>query len=211
MRERKYIKLRSDMYDDTKFKIIDTMEDRDTINYIWTRILTLCGKINNEYGYLLVSKDIPYTVEILSIEFNRSKEQIEHALSVFIDLNMISKDDDNVIQVCNFNKHQVFRKKKEPIKKGEVECNTKKDISTVLSSAKNNEVENDKNTGEGSSNSVLGTCYDTDKEKNKMIAKNINKTSTRIMKFINEDLEETAVDNIKNKAKINEELKSGIG
>ena len=44
--ERKIVKLRVDMYNDTKFKIIDTMEDRDLINYIWTRLLTLAGKVN---------------------------------------------------------------------------------------------------------------------------------------------------------------------
>jgi|GEM_PF-4901950 len=32
MRERKCIKFRVDMYDDTKFKIIDRMEKRDLIN-----------------------------------------------------------------------------------------------------------------------------------------------------------------------------------
>lgn len=36
MSERKIVKLRVDMYSDTKFKIIDTMEERDLIHYIWT-------------------------------------------------------------------------------------------------------------------------------------------------------------------------------
>lgn len=36
--ERKVVKLRVDMYNDTKFKIIDTMQERDLIHYIWTRL-----------------------------------------------------------------------------------------------------------------------------------------------------------------------------
>ena len=39
MKEKRNIKLRTDMYEDTKFKIIDTMAERDTINYIWIRQL----------------------------------------------------------------------------------------------------------------------------------------------------------------------------
>ena len=46
MRERKFVKLRVNMYEDTKFKIIDTMKDRDLIHYIWTRLVTLAGKVN---------------------------------------------------------------------------------------------------------------------------------------------------------------------
>jgi len=41
MRERKYVKFRVDMYDDTKFKIIDMKPERDLIHYIWTRFITL--------------------------------------------------------------------------------------------------------------------------------------------------------------------------
>ena len=66
MKERKYIKLRSDMYEDTKFKIIDTKPERDTIHYIWTRLLTLAAKINLA-GDLFMSRNLPYTVETLAI------------------------------------------------------------------------------------------------------------------------------------------------
>ena len=46
MRERKYIKLKVNMYDDTKFKIIDMKIERDLIHYVWTRIVVLAGKVN---------------------------------------------------------------------------------------------------------------------------------------------------------------------
>ncbi len=65
MKERKFVKLRVDMYGDTKFKIIDTMEERDLIHYIWTRLLTLAGKVNLE-GKLYMSKSIPYSIETLN-------------------------------------------------------------------------------------------------------------------------------------------------
>lgn len=110
MKERKFVKLRVDMYGDTKFKIIDTMEERDLIHYIWTRLLTLAGKVNLE-GKLYMSKSIPYTIENLAIEFNRGVSKIELALNVFKDLEMIELSEDNVYRVKNFAKHQNIKVK----------------------------------------------------------------------------------------------------
>ncbi|MBY6838193.1 replisome organizer [Clostridium botulinum] len=110
MKERKFVKLRVDMYGDTKFKIIDTMEERDLIHYIWTRLLTLAGKVNLE-GKLYMSKSIPYSIETLAIEFNRGVSKIELALNVFKDLEMIELSKDNVYRVKNFAKHQNIKVK----------------------------------------------------------------------------------------------------
>ena len=83
MKERKFVKLRIDMYEDTKFKIIDTKPERDLIHYIWTRLLTLAGKVNLA-GELYLSKNIQYTVETLAIEFNRSAMEVKLALKMFL-------------------------------------------------------------------------------------------------------------------------------
>ncbi|KAI3350200.1 hypothetical protein DVV91_15795 [Clostridium botulinum] len=114
--ERKIVKLRVDMYNDTKFKIIDTMEERDLIHYIWTRLLTLAGKVNLE-GELYLSKSIPYTIETLALEFNRSAKKVEIALKAFMDLEMIELTKDNVYRVRNFAKHQNIKSKKKDINK----------------------------------------------------------------------------------------------
>ncbi len=111
MSERKIVKLRVDMYSDTKFKIIDTMEDRDLIHYIWTRLLTLAGKVNLE-GELYLSKSIPYTIETLALEFNRSAKKVALALKIFMDLEMVELNKDNVYIVRNFAKHQNIKSKK---------------------------------------------------------------------------------------------------
>ncbi|NFH68108.1 hypothetical protein FDC35_02415 [Clostridium botulinum] len=123
--ERKIVKLRVDMYNDTKFKIIDTMEDRDLIHYIWTRLLTLAGKVNLE-GVLYLSKSIPYSIETLALEFNRSAKNVEIALKVFMDLEMIELGENNVYKVRNFAKHQNIKpKKKEDSNDKKEECNDK--------------------------------------------------------------------------------------
>ncbi|NFO13462.1 hypothetical protein FDB34_04395 [Clostridium botulinum] len=120
MSERKIVKLRVDMYNDTKFKIIDTMEERDLIHYIWTRLLTLAGKVNLE-GELYLSKSIPYTIETLALEFNRSSKKVEIALKAFIDLEMIELGENNVYRVRNFAKHQNIKSKKKDIDKDKLE------------------------------------------------------------------------------------------
>ncbi|MCS6104926.1 hypothetical protein DWV12_12980 [Clostridium botulinum] len=120
MSERKIVKLRVDMYSDTKFKIIDTMEERDLIHYIWTRLLTLAGKVNLE-GELYLSKSIPYTIETLALEFNRSAKKVEIALKAFIDLEMIKLGENNVYKVRNFAKHQNVKSKKKDIDKDKLE------------------------------------------------------------------------------------------
>ncbi|GEA30390.1 phage replisome organizer N-terminal domain-containing protein [Clostridium diolis] len=105
MKERKFVKLRVDMYDDTKSKIIDTMNERDLIQYIWIRLIVLAGKVNLE-GELFLSRNIPYTMETIAIEFNRDIERVKLAMKVLMDLEMIEFTEDKIYKVKNFVKHQ---------------------------------------------------------------------------------------------------------
>ncbi|ALB44633.1 phage replisome organizer N-terminal domain-containing protein [Clostridium beijerinckii] len=137
MRERKYVKLRVDMYDDTKFKIIDRMSNRDLIHYVWNRMVVLAGKVNQE-GELYMSRNIPYTVETLSIEFNREISEVKAALDVLMNLEMIEIVDNNIYKVKNFVKHQNIKvkEKAEIVKK---ENNTEILEKTDMDKNKNNE------------------------------------------------------------------------
>jgi len=123
MAERKIVKIRTDMYDDIKLKIIDTRPERDLIQYIWSRLVTLAGKVNLE-GDLYMSKNIPYTIETLAIEFNRDFRQIKLALDTFIELEMIELTEVNIYRVKNFAKHQNI-KVKEKIKSKDEEVKNK--------------------------------------------------------------------------------------
>jgi predicted phage replisome organizer len=116
MRERKHVKFRVDMYEDTKFKIIDMKPERDVIHYIWSRIVILAGKVNLE-GDLYLSKSIPYTIETLAIEFNRDVAQVRLALDIFIELQMLELGKNNVYKVKNFVKHQNIKVKEKEISK----------------------------------------------------------------------------------------------
>lgn len=112
MREKKYVKFRVDMYEDTKAKIIDMKPERDLIHYIWNRVVILAGKVNLE-GELYLSKSIPYTIETLAIEFNREPEQIKLALDTFMELEMIELINNKIYKVKNFAKHQNIKVKEQ--------------------------------------------------------------------------------------------------
>jgi len=140
MRERRYIKFRVDMYEDTKFKIIDRMPERDVIHYIWSRIVVLAGKVNLD-GNLYMSKNIPYTIDTLAIEFNRDVNQVKLALDTFIKLEMMEVAKNNIYKVKNFAKHQNIKVKS----KDKVEETKKEEIYVKSEETKINEdIENQK-------------------------------------------------------------------
>jgi predicted phage replisome organizer len=112
MRERKYVKFRVDMLSDTKFKIIDTKPERDLIHYVWMALVLLAGKVNLA-GELYISKNMPYTLETLAIEFGREIEQVKLALDVLIELEMIELTERNIYIVKNFAKHQNIKVKED--------------------------------------------------------------------------------------------------
>lgn len=112
MRERKYVKFKVDIHDDTKFKIIDRKPERDLIHYVWNRVVLLAGKVNRE-GDLYLSKNIPYTTETFAIEFNRDITAVKLALEVLMELEMVELTEDNIYRVINFAKHQNIKVKKE--------------------------------------------------------------------------------------------------
>jgi len=146
MGERKVVKFNVNMYEDTKFKIIDMKPERDLIHYVWTRFVALAGKVNLE-GDLYMSKNIPYTIETLAIEFNRNIDQIKLALDVLMELEMIEITDDNVYRVKNFVKHQNI-KVKEKIKAEDKEVSIKNEKVKEEESSKNEVYINEKGKSE---------------------------------------------------------------
>ncbi len=101
----KWIKLDLGMSDDEKMKIIDSIPERDTVHYVWIRLLIQAGK-TNAAGSIFLNQNIPYTKEMLSIIFNRPIELIEFSLKILENLKMIEVDENNIINISNWEKHQ---------------------------------------------------------------------------------------------------------
>ena len=136
MRERRYVKFKIDIYDDTKTKIIDQKPERDFIHYFFARCIVLAGKSDYE-GKLYMAKDIPYTIETLAIEFSRDAALVKLALDVLLELKMIEVTEDNIYKVKSFVKHQNI-KVEEKVKLEAKEINVK-DIEPAAESVVINE------------------------------------------------------------------------
>ena len=100
----KWIKLVSDMFDNRKIKQIRKMPECDAIIVIWLQILCLAGHTNDN-GLVYFSKDIPYTDEMLSTEFDRPVATIRLALSILVRFGMIEIVND-ILMVSNWEKYQ---------------------------------------------------------------------------------------------------------
>lgn len=101
----KWIKLTTDMFDDEKISIIESMPDADSLIVIWVKLICQAGKTNND-GYIYLSKDIPYTEETLATILRRPINTIRLALKTFIALKMLEKDEAGYLLLPNFEKHQ---------------------------------------------------------------------------------------------------------
>lgn len=118
MKERRYVKIRTDMYDDIKMKIIDRSPRRDLVHYIWSRTMVLAGKVNRE-GKLYMSRNSPYTIQTLAIEFNRECDEVKLIFDLLIELEMVELMEDGIYIVKNFAKHQNIKVKEENENKSE--------------------------------------------------------------------------------------------
>lgn len=104
MAEINWIKLRIDMFDDEKIKIIQSMPEGDSILVIWIRLLALAGKCNAE-GLVLIEDEFPYSVEMLSTIFAKPLQTVRLAITTFERFKMIETTSKG-IYISNFAKHQ---------------------------------------------------------------------------------------------------------
>lgn len=103
--ELKWIKLATGIFDNRKIKQIELLPDGDTILIIWIKLLSLAGTINNN-GLIYVTKDIPFTEEMLAGELRRPINTTRLALQTFQKFGMITIFDDCTIQITGWAEHQ---------------------------------------------------------------------------------------------------------
>lgn len=104
MADVKWIKLYTNMFDNRKIKQIEMLPDGDALLVIWLKLLTLAGNVNDS-GFVYFTKDIPYTDQMLSVEFNKPLSKIQLALTVFQQYHMIDITDD-ILKISNWEKYQ---------------------------------------------------------------------------------------------------------
>lgn len=104
MAQVEWIKIKVDMFDDEKIRLIEALPEGDTLVVIWLKMLAHAGKINDR-GYIYLKEGTPYTSQMLSIVYNRPQPVIDLALKTFQDFGMIEIDERG-IWIRNWEKHQ---------------------------------------------------------------------------------------------------------
>nr|DAW68071.1 MAG TPA: replisome organizer [Caudoviricetes sp.] len=104
MSDVKWIKITTDIFDDEKILLIESLPDADAIIVIWFKLLCLAGKMNNS-GVFMMNNRIAFTDKMLATIFRRKESTVQLALSTFASYGMIEVIDD-VITIPNWGKHQ---------------------------------------------------------------------------------------------------------
>ena len=108
MPEVKWIKIVTDIFDDEKMLLIESLPSADSLIVIWFKLLCLAGK-NNNNGVFLLNDRIAYTDEMLATIFRRDVNTVRLALKTFEDFGMIDVIE-GVITIPNWGKHQTLDK-----------------------------------------------------------------------------------------------------
>lgn len=104
MAEVKWIKIVTDIFDDEKIMLIESLPEADSIIVIWFKLLCLAGKQNNS-GVFQINGRIPYTEEMFATIFRRKINTVRLALHTFEQYGMIEIINDTVT-IPNWGKHQ---------------------------------------------------------------------------------------------------------
>lgn len=153
MADIKWIKITTDIFDNRKIRQIEALPDGDTIIVIWVKLICLAGSINDG-GYVYFTKEIPYTDQTLSTQFNRPLHTIQLALQTFRQFNMIEIVDD-ILKISNWEKYQNvdgmekikeqtrLRVQKHREKQKQIECNVTRNVTVTQSNAIDIDIEED--------------------------------------------------------------------
>ena len=104
MADVKWIKITTDIFDDEKILLIESLPDAYSIIVVWFKLLCLAGKMNNS-GVFVMSNKIAYTDKMLATIFRMKESTVQLALQTFEQFGMV-KIIDGVITIPNWGKHQ---------------------------------------------------------------------------------------------------------
>lgn len=104
MADIKWIKIATDIFDDEKILLIESMPAADSIITIWFKLLALAGKQNNS-GVFMMNDRLAYTDEMLATIFRRDISIVRLALNTFEQFEMIEIIE-GVITIPKWEKHQ---------------------------------------------------------------------------------------------------------
>lgn len=104
MADVKWIKITTDIFDDEKILLIESLPDAYSIIVVWFKLLCLAGKQNNS-GVFMMNNQIAYTDKMLATIFRMKESTVQLALQTFEQFGMVEIID-GVITIPNWGKHQ---------------------------------------------------------------------------------------------------------
>lgn len=166
MSDVKWIKISTNVFDDEKIRLLETLPDSDTLLIVWFKLLAMAGRCN-DCGMIYLSRDIPYNEEMLSTIMRRPVNTVRMALNEFQKLGMIEVIN-NFIAIINWNKHQTLDKyevlKEQNRKRKQIQRAKLKEITDVTGQSRDvtQEIRLDK------------TRLDKNREKKRILPKDVN-------------------------------------
>ena len=104
MADVKWIKITTDIFDDEKILLIESLPDAYAIIVVWFKLLCFAGKQNNS-GVFMMNDKIAYTDKMIATIFRMKETTVTMALKTFEEFGMIEIVD-GVITIPNWGKHQ---------------------------------------------------------------------------------------------------------
>lgn len=104
MADVKWIKLVTNIFDNRKIRMIESMPEGYAIIVTWLKLLCLAGNINDT-GMVYFTKELPYTDQMLATQFNIPLTTVQLALKTFEQFGMIEVVD-NILCISNWEKYQ---------------------------------------------------------------------------------------------------------
>lgn len=153
MADVKWIKICTDIFDDEKIVLIESMPEADSIIVIWFKLLCMAGKQNNS-GVFMLNDKIAYTDEMLATVFRRPLNTVRLALKTFEAYGMIEIVD-NVVTIPNWEKHQSLDALEKAREKNRKKVAAYREKQKLLAAGDCN----------GYSNVTVTKCNDIDKNK----------------------------------------------
>lgn len=161
MADVKWIKIVTDVFDDDKIKLIESMPEADGIIVIWFKLLCMAGKQNNG-GVMMLNDKIAYTDEMLATIFRRPLPTVRLALKTFEQFGMIEIVN-NTITIPNWEKHQSLDKLEQAKEKNRLRVAAHREKQKALA-------------GGNDYGNVTGiTCNDAEEDKDKDKEEDIEK------------------------------------
>lgn len=167
MSDVKWIKITTDIFDDEKILLIESMPERDSLIVIWFKLLCMAGKQNNS-GVFMLNDKIAYTDEMLATIFRRPLNTVRLALQTFEQFGMVEIIE-GVITIPKWEKHQSIDALDKMREQNRLRVAKHREKQKLLS-------------GNVTSNVTVTQCNAIDKNKNR-VEKDKNILDTIVSKF----------------------------